>query len=140
MKSLNDMRLHWRMFIACAPLRTMVMLTVIVIGFVMAVKAINNIHSAGQIAIAPTTAEHIVHSLPDHDCVLLASLVMYWLWRSAMIESAESVFLCEDGLSVSEFLDYFCFCVLEPPTKRYHLKARIKFYMSSKIILLRNIF
>ena len=75
--------------------------TIIVIGFVMSVKATNNILAAGQ--TATTVSEHFVHALPNHGCVVTATLGMYWLWNSTINESTESFFILKISVSGNVF-------------------------------------
>ena len=119
---------HFKQSTPCAQLLIMTVSTEIVIGFVMPVNGTNSILAAGQ--TATTVSEHFVHALRDHDYVVAAMLGMYWLWSSAMNESAESFFfILKISISGNVFWNYFCNS--DPPTLGCQWKALDELYNSS---------
>ena len=68
------------------------------IGFVMLSRYTNNTNAAQF--HATTVSELIVHVVPVFGCVVLVTFVMFWMSRSAEIESVESAFLVEGEVEV----------------------------------------
>ena len=68
------------------------------IGSVMPSRHTNN-KSAVQYH-ATTISELIVHVVPVFGCVVFVTFVMFWMSRSAEIESVESAFLVEGEVEV----------------------------------------
>ena len=50
---------------------------------------------------ATTESELIVHAIPVYGCVVLVMFVMFWMNRSAAIESVKSAFLVEVEVEVT---------------------------------------
>jgi len=76
----------------------------IIIGSVTPCRSTNSMHVAilGEII----GSEVIVHVVPVFGCVVLVTLVMFWMSRSAEIESVESAFSVEVEVEVTKINFY----------------------------------
>ena len=76
----------------------------IVIGSVTPCRSTNSMHVA--ILGVIIGSELIVHVVPVFGCVVLVTFVMFWMSRSAEIESVESAFSVEVEVEVTKINFY----------------------------------